>query len=299
MRVGSKVTAIPYPKTLMRGKLRLCGLSSADAEGITQEVFQRRSRTDVIELETLIETTRNVIEREQTSHIEDFDLLTQYNRLRRETDIVPPVVLALEGASATGKSLLAMSMITNIGATRFVSTDTIRQVVRSTLSEDDYPELYCHTYQAHLHKQAGDMNYNPVVRGFIAQYDLIQGTLNSTISMVLREGAEAVIEGVHIVPGTLQHLSRGIVEVLVNPTEDDHNRMFRSKRESGGLKSVSADDAKREKEFESTRAIQEYFLGEAAKNHVHVLDLVDYEMSETELCRIVMDRISELVDSLR
>ncbi|UCE11763.1 MAG: hypothetical protein JSW61_07490 [Candidatus Thorarchaeota archaeon] len=299
MRIGPKDSAIPYPQAMIRGKLRLCGLGSEDASHISQDVFWQVTRSNSVELDILNEATRNVIERRHTSHAEDFDLLVQYDRLRRETDIVSPVVLVLEGASATGKSLLAMSMIVNLGATRFVSTDTVRQVLRSTLNEDDYPELFCHTYQAHHYKQAGDKKLSPVVRGFLAQNDLIQPTLNSTISRVLHEGAEAVIEGVHIIPGTLQQLGRGVIEVLINPSEGDHFRMFSTKHDASGLKSVSADDRQRKDEFQSTRIIQEYLLEQAERNHVPVVHLADYETSETEICRIVMDRISELVDSLR
>ena len=109
--------------------------------------------------------------------------------------------------------------------------------------------------------------------------------------------ADAVVEGVHIQPGTLQELNEGILEIVINPSQDLHKSMFVSKNEMGRLRSVTSDKSVREDEFSSTRLIQEYMLELANAQHVSVVQLEDYEQAHQEINRLILAKMNHLLET--
>ncbi|MFW9956317.1 MAG: hypothetical protein ACFFD3_17375 [Candidatus Thorarchaeota archaeon] len=284
---------MPYPSHLLIGKLNICGLSYQDAGRIVAETRMRFSRIVPTEYE-LHQYIGRIIPESNRSAQEKFKTIVEYERARREEENTPPLIVILEGSSATGKSMLSLPIIAGMGTTRILSTDSVRQVLRSIYSSEDYPELFCHTYQAHKFALEGPEHLEPTVRGFIAQVQRMTGTIKMTIGRYLSEGAEAVVEGVHILPGSLQHLGPGILELLVHPSSALHREMFMSKHVAGGLKSVSAQFAIREKEFDAARVIQEFMLSEATRNEVRIIEFVDYASAMPVLFESILTKMDEL-----
>lgn len=297
MRINHHGATMPYPLVALKGRLRLSGLSDLDADKTIMELKRHfSSSSEIPNQEDLVKTCRQLIQSSGTNILEDFDTLTEYDTLRKSTDIKPFVVV-LEGASATGKSMLALDLIANLAATRIISTDTVRQILRGMHTPKQHPELYCHTYQAHVHRQSGPKDLHPVIRGFLAQCELITPTIKTSVQRVLEEGADAIVEGVHIVPGDFKDSETGILEVLVNPQEEVHKAMFLAKHSTSGLKTVSGNIEDREREFEATRLIQDFMLKRAIEMSVDTITLVDYEEAAKELKVLVMDYIRRIIET--
>ncbi|MHA2425090.1 MAG: hypothetical protein ACXAEF_09900 [Candidatus Thorarchaeota archaeon] len=279
--------SVPYPFVVLRGRLRLIGLSYHSIERIVTQLgrskITKKSFDDALSTEDQI-------------YGERFELLRQYDEARRSEKPINPLVLVLEGASATGKSMLALTMINNIGATRIISTDTVRQVLRSLATPTTHPELYCHTYQAYKERQVGSESLDPVVRGYLAQCEHITPVIEKIALRIVKEGAEAVFEGVHVIPGSLCGISKSIVEILVNPSPELHSNMFLTKHSLAGLQSVSSDEEHRKSEFEATRKIQEFMLESALQSDVNILELHDYDRIEWETNEIILETIRILLD---
>ncbi|MGY5876655.1 MAG: hypothetical protein RTU30_12985 [Candidatus Thorarchaeota archaeon] len=303
MRVRNEDGVVPYPLAILRGRLRLSGCTVAVASVILHNVIQNLSPVEGHPLEE--ELVRKV--RQDLVNFDDgrglrtyrFDVLTEYESLRRSNPDIQPVVLVIEGASATGKSMVVLELMAILGVTRFVSTDSIRQILRATSSEQEQPELFCHTYQAHKHRQSGPENLSPVVRGFIAQYELLEPSLKETTSRIVDEGAEAIIEGVHLIPGMFNELSESITEIVLNPDSETHRAMFTSKSSAAGLKSVSDKHEVRLREFEATREIQDYLVSKAQENSVLVMNLIDYDQAVEAICDHIFQRVKELIEEAR
>jgi 2-phosphoglycerate kinase len=245
----------------------------------------------------LLNHIRETLSSYDSSILSNFETLTSYESLRGESSEIPTIAVVLEGASATGKSLIALELMHDLTATRFISTDTIRQVLRGIVSEDQHPELFCHTYQAHIHRQAGPSDLDPLVRGFLAQCELISPHIETMTKRVIEEGAIGVIEGVHIQPGILQSLSPGVIEILVNPDYETHRAMFTSKHEIGKLTTVSDDKIVRSKEFEATRAIQEFMIENAQKSNVSIVGLTTYQDVYQEVSDLIISKVRDLLGS--
>jgi len=190
---------------ILRGRLRLSGLSYLEIEQLIEELETTiEDRKLVPSQDELVEECRTLLSRtpKGKAAMGAFDLLTRYETIRRTTSEAPPLVLVIEGASATGKSMLAVEMIACLGATRTINTDTVRQVLRSVYDKSEHPELFCHTYQAFKHRMSGPEEYSNALRGFIAQCELITPHVVRAVERIIEEGTVAVVEGVHLVPGT-------------------------------------------------------------------------------------------------
>jgi len=293
MKIDYHGDPLPFPLAVIRGKLLTAGLSPGDTDDILLKIASQIAASESsITIETLASIAREHV---PDSFIADYDLLTEYETLRRTTSDTPPLVLVFEGASATGKSMLALDFIVYLSITRIISTDTVRQVLRGVHSEEEHPELHCHTYQAHKYRQVGPEELNPMIRGYLAQCELIEPAIRDAVERLVREGAEGLVEGVHILPGSLRGIGPGVLEILIHPEEPTHRTMFLAKHSTSGLKSVSSDEEVREKEFLAARQIQEYMTQIAKESGTKKVILSDYEQASEEIRFILLDKIRELV----
>ncbi|NHI88229.1 MAG: hypothetical protein EAX87_01830 [Candidatus Thorarchaeota archaeon] len=291
LRIGNE--EMPYPLFTMKGRLRVSGLTDQAIAEIVNEKSLRDAETE----EDLYSHIRNSLTTFDSSIRSNFEVLTKYEMLRGKSSGPPSIVVAIEGASATGKSMIALELIHDLTATRFMSTDSLRQIIRGVVSQEDHPELFCHTYQAYNFRQVGPTELDSRVRGFLAQCEIITPYVVSMLERLVAEGTTAVIEGVHLEPGTLEKLSPGLVEVLVNPNPDTHRSMFASKHAIGKLKTVSKDIHVRETEFESARAIQEYMIKIAEKSKVPIVPLTEYDEARKKVSSIIVSRVEKLLRS--
>jgi len=90
-------------------------------------------------------------------------------------------------------------------------------------------------------------------------------------------------------------LSKGTLEILINPNEKTHKAMFASKYVAGKLKSVSKDSITREEEFQSTRKIQDYMIVEAKKHDLSIIDLESYEDARSEISKLIISKIEQII----
>ena len=298
MRVDLNGRVIPYPTNVLLGKLRMSGLTDAEAYFVlAQTKSEFVHKHDIPDSHTLSLFVRDLLSSHPKEFSKNFVILTEYEELRRTNLDIPPIILILEGASATGKSMLAVRMIENLSSTRMLSTDTIRQILRTSFSKGDYPELFCHTYQAHKYKQTGPEHLPDVVRGYLAQCKIIQPIVIDMVSLIPNEGVTAIIEGVHIIPGKIKESNPEVIEIIINPSRADHEAMFTSKHFAGGLLTVSSSKKSRLAEFEATREIQEFMIDQARQANTHIIDFVEYEETEKQINRIIVDTVAQFLSN--
>ncbi|MBY8996300.1 MAG: hypothetical protein KGD60_01115 [Candidatus Thorarchaeota archaeon] len=293
MRLRLRDEEVPYPLFTIKGRLRLSGLND---QAISESMHNSKVSTCKTE-EALLNYVRESLKSYEPEVRSNFETLTKYEELRGDTPELPAIIVILEGASATGKSLIALELMRDLTATRFISTDSVRQVLRSIMNEEKYPELFCHTYQAHTHRQAGPEHLVPAVRGFLAQCEIITPHIETMTKRIIAEGVIAVVEGVQIQPGTLQSISPAVIEVLINPDVKTHRAMFAGKHEKGKLTTVSDDLTVRDKEFVATRAIQDYMIAIAEKKDVPIIALTDYDDARQEISDLIISRVRNLLSS--
>ena len=117
-----------------------------------------------------------------------------------------PRLLVIAGATGTGKSTASVQLAADIGFSRLLSTDAIREIMRSCDEERQRPALHRSSFSR---GSSGE----PVI-DWLDTCQAVEGGIVATIDRARREGIDLLIEGVHI-----------------NPSE----RLLRSWREAGGI----------------------------------------------------------------
>nr|CCM13356.1 hypothetical protein, conserved [Leishmania guyanensis] len=141
-----------------------------------------------------------------------------------------PVVIFVGGTSGAGKSTLANLLASQLHVPNVLSTDTVRQVLRTRLrgQEAQYPFLFVSTYEAHkLTANAGEVSAddgaavrheqradeNAIVHGYEAQCELVLRVLDGVLARLLARRESIVVEGVHLLP---RYLAAKRAELLVS-----------------------------------------------------------------------------------
>jgi len=119
---------------------------------------------------------------------------------------VAPRLLILAGATGVGKSTAAREIAASSGFSRILSTDAIREIMRTCIDVDDDPALHRSSFSR------GE-NGEPVL-DWQRTCESVEPGISATIERARREGIDLLIEGVHIVPS---------------------DRLLRAWREGGGI----------------------------------------------------------------
>lgn len=118
------------------------------------------------------------------------DLYLRWNRARR---FGRPLVLALSGTYGIGKSTLATQLAIRLGVNQVVSTDTIREVLRTTVSRGLMPELH------HSIRDAGEARTTTYTR----QAEAVTRSCAAIARRCILDRKSVLFEGTHLLPGEL------------------------------------------------------------------------------------------------
>ena len=103
-----------------------------------------------------------------------------------------PKLLLLAGVNGVGKSTLSMEVANFLGIKRVVSTDSVREVLRSKIDSLESPELHRSTFSVGRHKHP--------IYDWEECSNILSESINSVIDKSRREGVDLILEGVHLKP---------------------------------------------------------------------------------------------------
>ena len=121
--------------------------------------------------------------------------------LWRKIKYTKPLIVLIGGATGVGTSTISVELANLLGITKVIGTDSIREIMRSTISKSIIPSIYKSTYNAW--EVYGDLlpRKSSVLHGYDVQVQKVSFGINAMISRALREHENLIIEGVHILPG--------------------------------------------------------------------------------------------------
>ena len=141
-----------------------------------------------------------------------------------------PRLLIVAGTSGSGKSSTARRILLERDFTRCVSTDAIREVLRTTDPERSRPALHRSSFS-----QGGT---GDAVLDWLETCDALEDGIRATVERARREGIDLLLEGVHVVPmdRLLQAWRKdgGVaVGVVLNVTDESrHQAMLREREQA-------------------------------------------------------------------
>lgn len=290
--ISEQEHGLPYSKGLTASSLMATGLgpgrSYAVANTVEQELIALGEAT--VSGERLRDITLEVLRREAGDKYAEAFIKWQSVA---ELDI--PLIILIGGATGVGKSTIATQLATRLGITRVVSTDAVRQVLRSAFTKEMFPTLYASSFEA------GDAVRQPIphsgdrlIIGFREQAAAVAVGAQALIDRAMEEGTDIIIEGAHLVPGFLEGAESEdavIVPLLVTIEDEElHKSHFylraREPRGRSGERYLAA--------FKQIRLIQEYMIDSAMMRKVPI---VAHDDLDTTLSRIIDQVIAKAMEA--
>ncbi|MGQ9692309.1 MAG: ATP cone domain-containing protein [Thermaceae bacterium] len=238
---------MPFSKGILAQSLMAVGLAPDRAYRTAREL-EARLRAEgrkVIRRDYLRERVYLLLQEEAGEEV-----ARRYLALRALRRSERPVHILIGGVTGVGKSVLATALAYRLGITHLISSDAVREVLRATLSAELLPTLHRSSFEAWevLLKEGEAGRGSPeeakealVLRGFLDQVEKVAVGLKAIQERAARERTSLVLEGVHVVPGYLDHPSRSSVSqvpmlVVVRDEKVHRDRFILRDRETGKMR---------------------------------------------------------------
>lgn len=205
-----------------------------------------------------------------------------------------PLIVLIGGATGAGKSTVATRLAYLLDIVRTQSTDMMREIIRCYLVPHVVPTLGYSSYDAWRGLPAMEgapqtaESEDPVIAGFLAQFDAVRVALEATIARAVKERHDLIVDGVHVLP-TRMDLARVaqnavpvplVMAVTTRAKLEDH--LLRRSREQ-----PERDAALHRKTVSGIWTLQTFMVDQAEKADIPVI--VNWDLNET--IRQIMDEV--------
>ncbi|MCH2186882.1 hypothetical protein MK280_13525 [Myxococcota bacterium] len=203
-----------------------------------------------------------------------------------------PVILLLGGAAGVGKTSLALAVAQRLGIRRVLSTDSIRNVMRLTLSSELMPALHASSFNAHRGTVASGEKEQALVEGFMDQSRAVSVGARAIIERAIEENTSLVLDGVSLVPGLTDleayQNSAHIYFLLVARLDEE---AFLGHFELRAKHQKHRQAARYVERMSEILAIQEWLLELADRYQIPIVDNITLEGSTLLVIRHVVESL--------
>ncbi len=217
-------------------------------------------------------------------------------KLQSISDLDIPLIVLIGGATGVGKSTIATQLASRLGITRVVSTDAVREVLRSALTAEMFPTLYASSFEADKAvRQPIPHSADRLIIGFREQAAAVAVGTRALITRAIEEGTDMILEGAHLVPGFLEGVDtdRAVIVPLVVMVEDENSHrshFYRRTRDSRNRPS-----SRYINNFRKIRSLQKYMVTSALVRGVPVISHYDLDESLSQTIDQVLTKTLEAV----
>lgn len=193
------------------------------------------------------------------------------------------LIIILEGVPGVGKTTLASALTEELGLTHHLSTGFMRAAMEPFLTEPQARLIRSHSFTAYaeLDEKRGPITPERILRGCVAQAELMKPVMRSCTQRAKREGIGMVLEGSHFVPGVVDYKEWGADLMVVLDVPDREELKKRALSPNHRLRHLSDYDLKR------MFILQEELLAQAQKYGVPVVVNVDLKAAVREVVGLV------------
>jgi 2-phosphoglycerate kinase len=214
-----------------------------------------------------------------------------------------PLIFLIGGTAGCGKSTIATMLASRLDIVRTQSTDMLREVMRTMVSEQLLPVLHQSSFKAWsaLPGQPGVLDKVPeplLIHGYRTQADLLSVAIQAVIQRGLRERVSLILEGVHIHPAYIEKLEADddaiVIPVMIG--------VLKRKRLQHRIRGRGSDVPQRRAErylrhFEDIWRLQSYLLSEADRANIPIVVNNDRDKVFREIMRITIETLAQDFDS--
>ena len=291
--VVSDRAGLPYSKGLMASSIMATGLAPFRAYEVAEKIEEKlltSERYEVTreELQALaVETIHAMVGQR---HAET------YRRWQAVEELDLPFIVMIGGTTGVGKSTVATQVAARLGITRIISTDAIREVMRSMFSERLMPTLHTSSFEAATAIRGPlPRSADPVITGFEQQVRAVSVAVEALIERSVLEGTDVIIEGAHLVPGFVESPDwsppwdeKAVVVPLVITVDDED--VHRSQFFLRAMESGQRHSERYLQSFDNIRKIQKYIRSAAEHRRVPVIPSYSLDATLTAVIDHVVEQ---------
>jgi 2-phosphoglycerate kinase len=281
---------LPYSKGVTASSIMATGLSPGRAYRIAQQIEDhlRDNNIQMITMDELKDLTYKTLA--DNVSVENARKYRQWDNLSK---VDKPIIVLVGGTTGAGKSTIASELAYRMGFNRMVSTDAIREIMRSFFSPELMPTLYKSSFNAWKNLRYPDpKSVDPVIEGFREQAEAVMVGIEAIIERAIDEGINMVIEGAHVLPGFIskRYSEKAFILplIIVVKDEEQHKSHF-------FMREVETAPSRPYMRYldnlENIRKIQEYIKSLAKTNHVPVFSSYNLDATVSKALEYIMDSI--------
>ncbi|MAH98181.1 MAG: hypothetical protein CMA12_02370 [Euryarchaeota archaeon] len=145
--------------------------------------------------------------------------------------MVVPRLIIITGTSGVGKSTMSAKLASSLGFSKTAATDTIREVLRMSFSNEERPSLHRSSFE-----DAG----NSAKEDWLETIEAVSEGIDAVINRAKTKGTDLLLEGVHYFPNNeiieAWKKSGGVAVgvVLYITSEDRHRGMIANREKHNG-----------------------------------------------------------------
>ena len=282
---------VPFSRGLLAQSLMSVGVGPELAPALSRQL------EDVLWHKGLTRVTRATLRQEVEALLlsEMGEVFAQrYDLMRKVRAWERPFIILIGGAPGVGKSTLAYELAYRLGIRRIVSSDAVRQALRSLISPQLSPSLHESSFTAWRAgllpgESASVPKRKRVVRGFQTQVQQLGNALMGILERSVLEGGSTIVEGVHVVPGTLplSELSGAtVLELILSVEDEDAHRANFSRR--GEQSAQRRAEERYAEHFSEIRMLHDFSVKRAREEGVATLQMADLESSTDRAVELVL-----------
>lgn len=284
---------LPYSKGLMASSIMATGLAPSRAYTVAKLIEEnlRQKNKLSVSIQELRQLTMDTL-----LDVEGEEYAVKYRKWQLLSRLEKPLIILIGGTTGVGKSTIATEIAHRLGITRIISTDAIREVMRAIFSEDLMPALYNSSFDAWLGLRLPlPKSADPIIVGFREQASAVVTGIKALIQRAITEGANQIIEGVHIVPGFIDFSIYAdkalVIPILITVDDEDLHRshFYIREMETEGFRPFERYRAN----FDNIRKIGQFIEGLASEKKIPIIPSYNLDLTILEVLEEILNRAIE------
>lgn len=290
--IAAREHGLPYSKGLTASSLMVTGLGPGQAYAVANHVEAR-----LLELgqETYSEAELSDLTVKVLREVAGDRYADAFMKWQSVAELDMPLIILIGGATGVGKSTIATQLANRLGITRVVSTDAVREVLRSAFTAEMFPTLYESSFEAdRAVRQPIPHSADRLIIGFREQAAAVAVGAQALIDRAITENTDLILEGAHLVPGFLQSVESDeavIVPLLVTVDDEELHRShfyWRSREPRPKDRYLHG--------FKKIRRLQKYMISSALIRGVPRIAHYDLDATLSEMIDHVINKALQMAE---